>query len=149
MKRNFLALFIIVLLVVLTGCDEKITYSYEDLKGEWDFPGATHVSVMQSDDNPSVKMLDIRWQEGTIEYFVMADGTASGATFTGTYAYNATDITDPDNQVFLYYYGDDVSEPHKNISITLTLEDDKLKAVCTGDAPLGGNTFTLGTLVQD
>lgn len=88
-------------------------------------------------------------QKRVLEYFVMADGTASGATFTGTYAYNATDITDPDNQVFLYYYGDDVSEPHKNISITLTLEDDKLKAVCTGDAPLGGNTFPLGTLVQD
>lgn len=149
MKRIFLALLISALLIVLAGCDEKITYTYEDLRGEWDFPGATHVSVMQSDDDPSVKMLDIRWQEGTIEYFVMADGTASGATFTGTYAYNTTDVTDPENQVFLDYYGDDENEPYKNISITLTLEDDKLKAVCTGDDPLGGNTFTLGTLVQD
>ena len=149
MKRNFLALFIIVLLVVLTGCDEKITYSYEDLKGEWGFPGYTHISVMQMEDDPTDKKLDIRWQENNTEYFVMADGTTTGATFTGTYSYNVSDATDPENPVFQYYYGDDVSEPHKNISITLTLEDDKLKAVCTGDAPLGGNTFTLGTLVQD
>jgi len=69
MKRNFLALFIIVLLVVLTGCDEKITYSYEDLKGEWDFPGYTHISVMQMEDDPTDKKLDIRWQENNTEYF--------------------------------------------------------------------------------
>ncbi|NCC14328.1 MAG: hypothetical protein EOM32_13265 [Spirochaetia bacterium] len=149
MKRIFLALFLGVLVVVLAGCDEKITYTYADLLGEWDFPEATHISVMQSDDNPSEKTLDIRWREGTIEYFAMADGTASGATFTGTYSYNATDVTDPENNVFLYYYGDDDSEPLKSISITLTLEDDKLKAVCTGDSPLGGDTFTLGTLGQN
>jgi len=149
MKRIFLSLLIGVLLIVLAGCDEKVTYSYEDLLGEWDFPGATHVSVMQSDDDPSSKKLDIHWLEGTTEYFAMADGTASGTTFTGTYAYNATDVSDPENEVFLYYYGDDDNEPLKNITITLTLEDDKLKAVCTGDAPLGGETFTLGTLVQN
>ncbi len=58
MKRIFLSLLIGVLLIVLAGCDEKVTYSYEDLLGEWDFPGATHVSVMQSDDDPSSKKLD-------------------------------------------------------------------------------------------
>ena len=145
MKRIFLVFLAIVLLALVVGCDEKITYTYADLLGEWDFPNGTHISVMQDDDQPEDKILDIYWQDGITEYFVMADGTATGATFTGTYSYNISDVTDPEHPVPLDYYGDDDNEPHKNISITLSLVDNKLKAVCTGEAPLGGKTFTLGT----
>lgn len=147
MKKTYLLLVVLIVLAFVVGCDEKITYTYADLLGEWDFPGATHVSVMQMEDDPSAKKLDIHWQEGTTEYFVMADGTATGGTFTGTYSYNVTDVTDPEHPIFQYYYGDDDDEPPKIISITLSLVSNKLKAVCTGDAPLGGETFTLGEKV--
>jgi hypothetical protein len=46
----------------------------------------------------------------------------------------------------IIYYGDDPDEPLKDVTITLSLENGKLKAVCTGDQPIGGETFTLGTL---
>lgn len=144
MSKRLLATMMLIVLALLVGCETQPSHTYEDLLGEWDFPNNTHISVMQDSDTPSQKMLDIRWQEGTVEYFAMIDGTSEGATFTGTYAYSTT--ADNGSGSLILYYGDDVDEPHKDITITLTLEDDTLKAVCTGDAPLGGKTFTLGTL---
>ncbi|MGE4585550.1 MAG: hypothetical protein AB7C91_12945 [Sphaerochaeta sp.] len=132
--------------ILLGGCTESVTYTYEDMLGEWDFPDGSHISVMQADDDPSAKKLDIHWTADNTEYFVMADGTASGATFTGKFAYSETDVTDPNNQILIIYYGDDPDEPLKDVTITLSLENGKLKAVCTGDQPIGGETFTLGTL---
>lgn len=50
MRRILLALILGVLIIVLAGCDEKTTYAYAELLGEWDFPteaNSPHVSVMQ------------------------------------------------------------------------------------------------------
>ena len=84
MKRNFLALFIIVLLVVLTGCDEKITYSYEDLKGEWISLGIYTYQCYAVEDDPTDKKLDIRVARKTIPIYLYGGWYYTGATFTGT-----------------------------------------------------------------
>lgn len=139
MKKTVLVLLAIVVLVLI-GCDDT-TLTYSDFLGEWDFPGDVHVSVLESSPGSTEKQLDISWETDTHEYFAMAEGTAKRNLFTGTYDHNDTNKEDPYNPVF---YDD-----NRTIRIKLTLKNKKLSVVCTGDSPLGGNTFTSGVKLPD
>lgn len=138
MKRLFGVIFILVV-ALFVGCDLN-TLTYEDMLGEWDFPDGSHVSVMTDSSDASIKKLDIDFFDpSTTEYFCYGDGTANGNTYTGTYNYNKNDVTDPSNPVFI------ASGSNIAITITLSLQNNMLKVVCTGPSPLGGHTFTSGT----
>lgn len=139
MKKTVLVLLAIVVLVLI-GCDDT-TLTYSDFLGEWDFPGDVHVSVLESSPGSTEKQLDISWETDTHEYFAMAEGTAKRNIFTGTYSYNAAGKDEnPENNLD----GSDLT-----IRIKLTLKNKKLIVVCTGDSPLGGNTFTSGVKLPD
>lgn len=148
-KRVFGYAGVFFLVVVLMGCEEAKVYTYADFLGEWTLPDVPQLSIMQMEDDPSQKNLDIRWEEGTIEYFVMVDGTESGNVFTGEYAYSTT--ADNGAGTMTLYYGDNfdldfitpLDEPKKTITITLTMYKDKPKLTCVGDTPLGGKVFSM------
>ncbi|MDT4763222.1 hypothetical protein [Sphaerochaeta sp. PS] len=129
------------LVMLLMGCEEAKVYTYADFLGEWTLPDVPQLSIMQMEDDPSQKNLDIRWEEGTIEYFAMVDGTESGNVFTGEYAYSTT--ADNGEGGMILYYGDDPDEPKKTITITLTMYKDKPKATCVGEGPLSGKVFSM------
>lgn len=129
MKRIFLALLIGVLFIVLAGCDEKITYSYEDLLGEWDFPNEAnnpHVSVMQVG---SEEWLDISWDVDDDRYLYMVEGEYENGVFTGTYDFNLTEI-----------------EETWAIQIRIQKPSGKLTIQAEGDGPLDGIVFDNGVI---
>lgn len=140
-KRVFGYAGVFFLAIVLMGCEEAKVYTYADFLGEWTLPDVPQLSIMQMEDDPSQKNLDIRWEEGTIEYFVMVDGTESGNVFTGEYAYSTT--ADNGAGGLILYYGDDPDEPKKTITITLTMYKDKPKLTCVGEGPLSGKVFSM------
>ena len=140
-KRVFGYAGVFFLAMVLMGCEEAKVYTYADFLGEWTLPDVPQLSIMQDGTDPSIKMLDIKWEEGTIEYFAMINGTASGNVFTGTYAYSTT--ADNGSGSVILYYGDDSDEPALPVTITLTMYENKPKATCTGEGPLDGKVFSM------
>ncbi len=140
MGKRGIGLLFLVLAFLFVGCEEAKVYTYSDFLGEWTLPNVPQLSIMQDLSDPSQKILDIKWEEGTIEYFAMVGGTVSGTTFTGTYSYSAT--ADNGTGALLVYYGDDPDEPEKSITITLSMYQDKPKLTCTGEGPLAGKVFS-------
>ncbi|MDY0288543.1 MAG: hypothetical protein RBR15_06955 [Sphaerochaeta sp.] len=139
-KRGVGVLFLgLILVFVMTGCEDGKVYTYADFLGEWDLPNETHVSIMQDDTDPSNKMLDIAWYEGLTDYFAMVNGTVSGTVFTGSYVYNETTYVDEDDDTGTFVYH---GSP-KSVTITLTMYQDKPKVTCTGEGPLAGKTFSM------
>jgi hypothetical protein len=66
----------------------------------------------------------------TFVYFAAGDGSIKRNTITGFYDFTT--------------YNPDNTTNNLNITIKLTLENSKLKAICTGEGPLQGKTFTSG-----
>lgn len=139
-RGNGILFLALILVFVLTGCDEAKVYTYEDFLGEWDLPNETHISIMQNNTDPSDKMLDITWNEGLVDYFAMVDGSFSGNVFTGTYTYNETTYVDEDDDTGVFVYH---GAPGKSITITLTMFQEKPKLTCVGEGPLGGKVFSM------
>lgn len=141
MCKRGIGLFLLVLGFLFVGCEGAKVYTYEDFLGGWELPNDTHISIMQDSSDPSEKNLDIRWLQGTSEYFAMVRGTANGNVFTGTYKYIIT--ADSGTGAQILYYGDDPEEPEIPVTISLTMFQDKPKLTCTGDTPLGGKVFSM------
>lgn len=139
MIKRGVSILILILIFLLIGCEEGKVYTYSDFLGEWMLPNVSQLSIMEDSEDPTQKMLDIEWREGTIVYFAMAGGTASGNVFTGSYTYNKTTYADDLVTVESSEYHDD---PRKSITITLTMYQDKPKATCVGEGPLAGKVFS-------
>lgn len=135
---------IVITLLILAGCDGT-TQSYEALLGEWEYADQSHISVMHDESTDTI-FLDIRWQEGSVEYFAMVAGshwTAKGLSSSYTYS-----RTDQENEGSTFYWGDDDDEPALAVTLVLTVKENKLKVVCEKDPPLGGKTFAWGSRVN-
>lgn len=129
MRRILLALILGVLIIVLAGCDEKTTYAYAELLGEWDFPteaNSPHVSVMQVG---SEEWLDISWDVGDSRYLYMIEGEYENGIFIGTYDFNLT-----------------VIEETWAIQISLQKPSGKLTIQAEGEGPLDGIVFNNGVI---
>ncbi|WP_320127651.1 hypothetical protein [uncultured Sphaerochaeta sp.] len=135
-KRISITLFATLILLLFASCDQNTGLSYDDILGEWDFPAGIgdqdgpHISVMTG------PLLDISWYDGNDSYFCYGDGNYLEGIFTGTYGYNIS-------------YADPVSSTSgsdQTITVIFSLTNNKLKAVCSGQGPLNGKTFDLGTL---
>lgn len=140
MKKHGFCILLLSVTFLLAGCDEAKVYTYSDFLGEWTLPNVPQLSIMEDSTDPTQKMLDIKWEEGTVEYFATVGGTASGNVFTGSYEYSST--ADNGSGALIYYSGDDLTEPAKSITITLTMHQNKPKVTCTGEGPLAGKVFS-------
>jgi len=127
---------IVLSLLALAGCELFPTISWEDIKGEWDFPDtefndstitAIHLSLMDPAEGETEYGIDLSWNN--FDNFYYGGGTMDGNVFTGHYLVGG---------------GDDTEYP---ISVTFSLSDDnKLKAVFDGEGPLDGLILEHGTL---
>jgi hypothetical protein len=81
MKRFVLFGFLAVLLVA--GCELFPNITWEDIKGEWDFPDTTfndstiksiHLSLMDPGEGESEYRIDLSWKMG-ITIFCIGEGT--------------------------------------------------------------------------
>ncbi|MEN6296768.1 MAG: hypothetical protein ABFC92_02330 [Rectinema sp.] len=134
MKRFVLFGFLAVLLVA--GCELFPNITWEDIKGEWDFPDTTfndstiksiHLSLMDPGEGESEYRIDLSWNDW--ENFYYGGGTISNNVFTGHYQVGGSDSTD-----------------EYSITVTFSLKDDQLKAVFSGEGPLNGLVLEHGTL---
>jgi len=133
MKKFALFGFLIVLLVA--GCELFPNISWEDIKGEWDFPDTEfnsstittiHLSLMDPSEGDSEYRVDLSWNN--YENFYYGGGSVSSNVFTGT-----------------YQVGGDPSSTEYSITVTFSLSDDALKAVFSGEGPLDGLILEHGT----
>jgi hypothetical protein len=138
MKRFVLFGFLAVLLVA--GCELFPNITWEDIKGEWDFPDTTfndstiksiHLSLMEPGEGESEYRIDLGWDSGETHYWFFGSGSMEKNTFKGTYHHNSGDSSDPT----LY-----------NVTVTFSLSNNKLKAVFSGEGPLDGLILEHGTL---
>ncbi len=134
MKRFVLFGFLAVLLVA--GCELFPNITWEDIKGEWDFPDTTfndstiksiHLSLMDPGEGESEYRIDLSWNN--FDNFYYGGGTVSNNVFTGHYQVGGSDSTD-----------------EYSITVTFSLKDDQLKAVFSGEGPLNGLVLEHGTL---
>ncbi len=134
MKRFVLFGFLAVLLVA--GCELFPNITWEDIKGEWDFPDTTfndstiksiHLSLMDPGEGESEYRIDLSWNN--FDNFYYGGGTVSNNVFTGHYQVGGSDSTD-----------------EYSITVTFSLKDDQLKAVFSGEGPLDGLILEHGTL---
>lgn len=134
MKKAVVSIIVLSLLA-LAGCELFPTISWEDIKGEWDFPDtefndstitAIYLSLMDPEEGDSeIRVIDLHLDDEL--YY--GDGTMDGNIFTGH-----------------YLVGGDVNVTEYSISVTFSLSDDnKLKAVFDGEGPLDGLILEHGT----
>jgi len=137
MKKAVVSVIVLSLLV-LAGCELFPTISWEDIKGEWDFPDtefndstirAIHLSLMDPAEGESEYMIDLGWDVGDLNFWYHGHGTMSGNIFNGHYLVGGPDTTE------------------YSITVTFSLSDDnKLRAVFDGEGPLDGLILEHGTL---
>jgi hypothetical protein len=129
MKRRNLLCVALALLLCLIGCEQTKTAAYEDLMGEWSFPSSTKnhsTSIMLSDYEPIIPMLDIRWDEETESLVYQVEGSYDQGIFSGSYWLSADSTT------------------QWTIDILLSLTSDKLSMSCSGNGPLDGLNLSNG-----
>jgi hypothetical protein len=134
--KKFLV-FAVVVGLLITSCDLFPNISYDDIKGEWDFPDRTiqgkaatdvHLSVLDTE-----AWFDLGWNTSENSYWISCEGTMNKNVFTGTY--DAWDnAPNPSIQI------DDGSA----IVITFSLIDDLLIAEFEGEGLLDGVTLSEG-----
>lgn len=128
MKKMIVAGILVAL--VFGGCNLFPSITFDDIKGEWDFPATVfnnetissiHLSLMDPNPGSGAYKVDLSWND--FNNFYYGDGTMNGNVFTGT-----------------YYVGGDLADPPTQYSITITfsLNDNKLKAIFKGQGPLDG-----------
>jgi hypothetical protein len=117
----------IVVALVFGGCTLFPTVTFDDAKGEWDFPDTTfnnspitsiHLSVMG--ENQAACRIDLSWNN--FDNFYYGDGTMNGNVFTGEYNVGGNS---PDTTTY-------------SITVTFSLSGSTLKAVFNGQGPLNG-----------
>ena len=134
MKKAVVSIIVLSLLA-LAGCELFPTMSWDDIKGEWDFPNtefndstitAIRLSLMDPEEGDSeIRVIDLHLDD-TLYY---GEGTMSGNIFNGHYQVGGGDDTE------------------YSISVTFSLSDDnKLRAVFDGEGPLDGLILEHGTL---
>jgi len=134
MKR--FVLFGVLAVLLVAGGELFPNITWEDIKGEWDFPDTTfndstiksiHLSLMDPGEGESEYRIDLSWNDG--DNFYYGGGTISNNVFTGHYQVGGSDSTD-----------------EYSITVTFSLKDDQLKAVFSGEGPLNGLVLEHGTL---
>ncbi|SLM17605.1 conserved hypothetical protein [uncultured spirochete] len=137
MKRFVLFGFLAVLLVA--GCELFPNITWEDIKGEWDFPDTTfndstiksiHLSLMDPGEGESEYRIDLSWENGDNYLLHYGEGSMDKNVFSGTYNLG----------------GDYTDSTTYSVTVTFTLNNDQLKAVFTGTGPLNGLVLEHGTL---
>jgi hypothetical protein len=134
-KKISLAVFIVTIMILFVGCDPNIGFDFSVNEGTWGYEDGGYIFIMYDSESTG---LDITWYSGDYEYNAYLDGTTDGAVFTGEYYYHVYDT------VGETYTTDTFDDPRSNCSITFSLIDGKLKAVCTGEGILDGKTFIGG-----
>jgi hypothetical protein len=135
MKKIVLVLLAVTLLGLAVGCKDGLSFTVEELEGTWNFPdqgGYTAITAFILTDATGA---DIGWEDGTYSYWCWGDGTYQDGVLTGTYDYNADDSSIDNN---------DTSGLDLTITISFTLDNNKLSMTCIGTGPLNGKTFTQG-----
>lgn len=135
--KNSIITIVLVVVIVLASCSlfPGSNLTFDDIKGEWDFPNTAtisdvHLSLME----PS--KIDLGWSDSTYSYWCWTDdGIMNGATISGTYSYNKYDKSS--NLVD--------SSSNLSFSVTFSLNDGKLKAVFSGTGPIQGLVLEYGT----
>lgn len=134
MKRFVLFGFLAVLLVA--GCELFPNITWEDIKGEWDFPDTTfndstiksiHLSLMDPGEGESEYRIDLSWENGDNYLLHYGEGSMDKNVFSGTYNLG----------------GDYTDSTTYSVTVTFTLNNDQLKAVFTGTGPLNLEHGTL------
>lgn len=122
-------------LVLLFACELAPELTFDDIKGEWDFPDGTHLSVMGTASAP---MWDYGFKDATKNYWTwIHSGSFSGTTFTGTYGYNAT---------FIEGGADAGSGLNIPMSAVFSLADGRLRVVfTTAEGPYKDKIIEKGT----
>ena len=136
MKKAVVSIIVLSLLA-LAGCELFPTMSWEDIKGEWDFPDtvfngntitAIHLSLMDPFEGESEYVIDLGWNVDEALFWYPGHGTMSGNVFDGSY--------------------DGGGSTEYSITVTFSLSDDELKAVFDGEGPLDGLILEHGTLAS-
>jgi len=133
MRRTSLLYIVLILVLLVMGCDDSIDFSVTDIEGSWDFPdqgGYTEIDVFVLTGGDGA---DIAFTYGSDSYFCYGGGTYEDGVLTGTYDSNLNDNA---------YSVED------QIIITYSLDDGKLSFSCTGEGPLHGKSFTQGVLAD-
>lgn len=146
MSKKILLLGVLVLIVLLSGCEPTIEndgpgidFVLDDIIGIWEFPdqnGDTAITV-EIFTNPTTGIF-IEWTDGTYVYDCHGHGTLNGKVFSYTYGY--TSITSSEG------YTGPASDVVLEVTLTFTYKNDRLKVVCSGEGPLDGKIFTTGVL---
>lgn len=144
MSKKILLLGVLVLIVLLSGCESTIEddgpgidFVIEDILGVWEFPdqnGNTAITVEIF--TPPTTGVFIKWTDGTYVYDCHGHGTLNGKVFSYTYGYTSmiSGSTGPASEVVL------------DATLTFSYRNDRLKVVCSGEGPLDGKVYTTGVL---
>jgi hypothetical protein len=123
-------------MILFVGCDPNIGFDFSVNEGTWGYEDGGYIFIMYDSESTG---LDITWYSDDNEYNTYLDGTTDGAVFTGEYYYNIWTESGMGTQT-----ANTFDDPRSNCSITFSLVDGKLKAVCTGDGILDGKVFSGG-----
>ncbi|MGB9685448.1 MAG: hypothetical protein ACPLYX_03000 [Rectinema subterraneum] len=126
-------------LLVLAGCElfPNVNLTWDDIKGEWDFPDTTfnnslitaiHLSLLGPFEGEQQYHIDLSWNNFSNFYY--GGGSIDKNVFTGTYSVRG-DTSDPPVEYA--------------ITVTFSLDTSKLKAVFSGQGPLNGLILEHGT----
>jgi hypothetical protein len=130
-KKVLIGILLVGLLVA--GCDLFPSLKIEDIKGEWKFSDRTIKGEAATDVSLSIlneEQFDLGWATVNGHYHFAVDGTLEKNIFTGTYSGWNSVAGQIDDTVA--------------ISITLTLESDRLTASFEGSGTLDGLELSEG-----
>jgi hypothetical protein len=134
--RRAVVFVIVSSLLVLAGCELFPTISWDDIKGEWDFPDTEfnnstittiHLSLMDPGEGESEYKIDLSWNN--FNNFYYGEGTINNNVFTGHYQVGG---------------GSDTTQ--YSVTVTFSLSNNQLKAIFDGEGPLDGLILEHGTL---